>query len=446
MSARASIGRAWLREFLTYDLGSLKGPLGQASYGAAAFMAGLPHPALRSRAHGLLMRLHSAALSPRVDRAIAKRINRAVKARNDQPDSTSRLFQNVVEDAVNKFRADQNSQIGRLIGSRILVVKSSREGDRGVVVVDYQYVFPLLAGLFDLSRICERYDVVLEPSWAGACAPEILLFSRLQRPVYVQTIEPRDKAFIDGLNTNIQTVPLAANWWVDDRHPLPGGGPRDIDVIMVAAWADIKRHWRVFRALADLRRRGRKLKVALVGYRYDRTREDIEELAAYFGIRDQVETHERISQPQVHALLCRSKVHVLWSRRECANRAIVEAMMADVPVIVREGLTFGYRYPYVNEQTGRFVPEAGLADAILTVIDTRASFSPREWVLQNMTCIHATRILEDNLKASRRQRGEPWTGNLVVKTSTLDTQLYYNPDDRRRFDSDYAFLESTIRR
>src|SRR5207344_1058889 len=103
------------------------------------------------------------------------------------------------------------------------------------------------------------------------------------------------------------------------------------------------------------------LKTVLVGYRYDRTREDIEGLAAHFGIKDQIETYERISQTEVSALLARSKVHVLWSRRECANRAIIEAMMADVPVIVRDGLTFGYRYPYINEQTGRFVPEARLA-------------------------------------------------------------------------------------
>ena len=31
-------------------------------------------------------------------------------------------------------------------------------------------------------------------------------------------------------------------------------------------------------------------------------------------------------------------------------------MLCDVPVIVREGLTFGFRYPYINDATGRFVP------------------------------------------------------------------------------------------
>ena len=167
---------------------------------------------------------------------------------------------------------------------------------------------------------------------------------------------------------------------------------------MVAAWGDIKRHWRVFRALAELKRRGRRLTMALVGYRYDRTRQEIEELASYFGVRDQITTYERISQEEVAALLWRSKIHVLWSRRECANRAIIEAMLADVPVIVRDGMTFGFRYPYINDQTGRFVPEAGLADAMLEMIDTRDRYSPREWVLANMTCEQATATLERHLR------------------------------------------------
>jgi hypothetical protein len=117
-----------------------------------------------------------------------------------------------------------------------------------------------------------------------------------------------------------------------------------------------------------------------------------------------------------------------------------------VPVIVRDGLTFGYRYPYINEHTGRFVPESGLADAIVEMIDSREQFSPREWILQHMTCVHATRALEQYLHKARAERGESWSGGLVVRTSTLNTQLYFNPSDRSLFDADYAFLESAIRR
>jgi hypothetical protein len=62
-----------------------------------------------------------------------------------------------------------------------------------------------------------------------------------------------------------------------------------------------------------------------------------------------------------------------------------------------------------------------------------------------MTCVHATRALEQSLRNAREERGEPWDAGLVVKASTLDSQRYFNPEDRSRFDADYAFLESAIR-
>jgi len=120
-------------------------------------------------------------------------------------------------------------------------------------------------------------------------------------------------------------------------------------------------------------------------------------------------------------------------------------MLADVPVIVRDGMRFGFRYPYINPQTGRFVKERDLADAMLEMIDRRDGYRPREWVLPNMTCEQATRTLETRLRERPRAPGEPWTEGLVAKTSTLDTQRYWNPSDRARFESDYQFLESRIR-
>jgi len=43
-----------------------------------------------------------------------------------------------------------------------------------------------------------------------------------------------------------------------------------------------------------------------------------------------------------------------------------------------------------------------------------------------------------------RAAGEPWTEGLVAKTSTLDTQRYWNPEDRARFAADYAFIQATL--
>ena len=446
MDVRLGLAQAALREHLTYDLGPFGAPVSAGLYAAARGLTSIGSPAHRARGYATLMRLHSAAWSATIDAKILDTIARAEhEERSGHATGLWALFRSAAAESARQFRAGSKPDPLRLVGSRLLVVKAARPNERGVLVVDYSYVFPALAGLFDLPSIADRYTIVLEPSWAGTCTPEILLYSRLDRPVFVETIEPRDRNLLPRLDMNLHAVPIAANWWVDHRIRPAQSTARDIDVAMVAAWADIKRHWRVFRALAELRRRGRRLSVALVGYQYDRTRADIEALASYFGIRDQVQTYERISQENVSALLWRSKIHVLWSRRECANRAIIEAMLADVPVIVREGMTFGFKYPYINEQTGRFVPESGLADAMLEMIETRDRFSPREWVLANMTCERATATLERQLCEQAMQDGEPWTEGLVAKTSTLDTQRYWNPDDAKQFEEDYRFLRSCVR-
>jgi hypothetical protein len=66
-------------------------------------------------------------------------------------------------------------------------------------------------------------------------------------------------------------------------------------------------------------------------------------------------------------------------------------------------------------------------------------------VLANMTGEQATATLERHLRERAVADGEPWTEGLVAKTSTLDAQRYWNPEDRARFDADYRFLESCRR-
>ena len=402
----------------------------------------------RSEAYKLLMRTHSGNFSTSIDRRIEEELRDATtRERRGESTGLWQAYDEAIAAAAATFRADAKPDPRRLIGSRILVVKRAHDRERGVIVVDYSYVFPLLPALFNLEAITQRYHLVLEPSWVGIGAPEVLLFTRMKTPVFVETFEPHDHRLIARLDANLRVLPMAANYWVDYRpivnQPVR---QRDIDVIMVAAWTAVKRHWRFFRALAALRKRGHRLRVALVGYAYDLSAADIRAQAAYFGVEDQIEFFERISQEDVSALLTRSKVHVLWSLRESSNRAIIEAMLADVPVIVREGLTYGCRYRHINSMTGRFVTEDDLADSILEMIEARGTYAPREWVLEHMTPQIATKMVEAGIADEARASGEPWSEGLTTKVSMLDTQRYWEPSDRERFAADYQFLEAMIRR
>ena len=430
-------------EFLWYDSLAARKIIGRALYTVVSIVRAAR--LRRVQAFQMLMRLHSFGFSRQLNDRIERDICQAHAAeRQGIRTGLWETYDVTIDTAVANYRRAPITKRLKLIGTRVLVVKAAKPQERGVLVVDYSYVFPLLAGLFNISKIADKYFIVLEPSWRGACAPEIMLYTRLDSPVFVETIEPYDHRLLASLKSNLHTIPTAANHWVDYRTAPVLNGIRDIDVIMVASWSRIKRHRRFFQALAELRRRGHRLRVALVGYRHDLSAADVMNYARYYGIHNQIELFERLSQSEVHALLWRSKVHVLWSRTECANRAIIEAMLADVPVIVREGLTYGYRYPYINPQTGRFADEGTLPDAILETLDKKGAYNPRDWVLEHMTCRQATMTMEATIRARATELGERWSEGLVLRTSGLDTQRYWDPADRERFEKDYVFLESAL--
>jgi glycosyltransferase involved in cell wall biosynthesis len=334
----------------------------------------------------------------------------------------------------------------KLLGSIALVLKSPRADEKGVLLLQYSYTFPLFARRFDLQKVASRYHIVLEPDWSGFCDPNILLYSRYPFPVFVQAFEPRDAQFITNLRSNLVVVPTSTNWWVDHRlfRPLPGA-EKAFDLVMVAAWGAYKRHHRFFRALGRLKRKGYRARALLLGYPVGLTKEDLYREAAYYGITDQLEFHEWVPYEKVNEFVNRAKVNIIWSRKEGVNRAIIEGMFAGVPCLVREGFNYGYHYPYINAQTGCFAAEDRLPERLLWMIENYQRFNPREWVAANMTCQRSTEILAGVIAKSAAAQGEPWTGGLAVKVNKLHNMDYWEPEDARRFEPDYQFLRSAIR-
>jgi glycosyltransferase involved in cell wall biosynthesis len=213
---------------------------------------------------------------------------------------------------------------------------------------------------------------------------------------------------------------------------------------MVAAWAPYKRHHRFFAGLSKLRRQGMRPRVLLLGYPVGFTKDDILKQASYYGVDDQLEIREWVPYDQVGEQVSRAKVNVIWSRKEGVNRAIIEAMFADVPCILRKGFNYGYEYPYMNEQTGRFATEEGLPETIRWMLEHHEQFSPRAWVMANMTCQKATETLADVIRRTAAANGERWTEGLAVKVNKLHGMDYWEASDRQRFEGDYDFLRSLV--
>jgi glycosyltransferase involved in cell wall biosynthesis len=267
--------------------------------------------------------------------------------------------------------------------------------------------------------------------------------------VFIQTTEPEEQRFLRSLSANLVPVSVGGNWWVDHRaiRPLPDIG-KDVDVAMVAAWSGYKRHAQFFAALSKMHRRGVTLKVLLLGYATPGSDMDlaaINQLATAYGISSMLEIQDSIPPDAVNAQLNRCKVHVLWSRKEGYNRALIEAMLAGVPCILREGHNFGYPYPYINPSTGCFANEHDLPDKLSYMVKHYHQFQPREWVLENMSAQRATAVLSATLKDHALATGEQWTADLVVKTVQLNKMKYWNSADELRFIDDYERILSMRR-
>ncbi|WP_179959370.1 glycosyltransferase [Marinobacter changyiensis] len=324
----------------------------------------------------------------------------------------------------------------------VIILKAATATEKGVLLVKYSYYFSLLFKLFDVEELARHYHLVLEPSWAGYADPGILCYAHLREPVFVMTYEGRDRDFIQRLGANLVPVDIGPSWWVDHRmfRPLPEIAKR-FDLIMVAAWDPFKRHHALFRALRQLARRGRPIQVALAGYSTTTNAERILELADYYGVRSSLTIFDKVPPNQVADLFRQSRLNLLWSRFEGNNRAIIEGMFCDVPVIVRAGHNYGEHYFYINDETGRFATEAELPDTIMAMLDQAERFEPRAFVGEWLSCERATEVLAGVIA----EHDPNWQGELAIKVNELDGMRYAETDASARFEADYRFLISMVR-
>jgi glycosyltransferase involved in cell wall biosynthesis len=434
-----------LAEYLLYDSTVFRAGLGVAGGAAGDLLWRLGK---RGRGFGLLAKVHRAGWSGLADRRTEALVAAAGQARAaGKPHPLLDVYREFVATVP---RCDKTSKYfdhpDWLLHGSSLVLKSPGPGERGVLMLYYSYVYPLFQKFYDMEAVGRRYHLVLEPSWSGFCDLNILCYQLLDQPVFVGTLEPRDFDLFRKAGGNLIPVRFGNNYWVDDRVFRDGGtADKDIDVLVVSGWGWYKRHWALFAALRRMVRKGRRPRVTLVGYPLGLTRDDILAQADHYGVRDLLDIHEWLKPPEVAGFLNRAKVMVLWSRKEGSNRSIIESLFADTPIILRAGHNYGYEYPYVNPQTGRFADERTLADVLGEMLDNPAAFAPREWALKHMTCQQTTATLNDAIKAKALELGENWTADIAVKTNDLNGLCYWNPADRERFAADYDELRSLLR-
>jgi glycosyltransferase involved in cell wall biosynthesis len=318
-------------------------------------------------------------------------------------------------------------------------------GERGILMIKYSESILAMPAVFDLGGLAMRYMMVIEPSSWGYQDARFFLYLGSDLDVLVASPRQADYDFIAELQTNLIPVRVGAGEWGDPSVFCPREKAKEAsyDAVMVAAWDPLKRHEVFFRAAAQLKReRGRALRIALIGYNIGWTRAEIERLLRQYGLENDCTLREDIPHEEVARILADSKMSLLLSQREGANKAIYESMFCDTPVIVYRHQC-GVNLDHVNARTGMLADDEELAEAIVYVLDHPEAFEPRQWAMKNAGYANATRKVNATLAELARRRGLPWTRDIVAKRNAPNLK-YAEPGVYKEFAEEYERLSDFL--
>jgi glycosyltransferase involved in cell wall biosynthesis len=212
---------------------------------------------------------------------------------------------------------------------------------------------------------------------------------------------------------------------------------------MVSAWDPLKRHEVFFRAAARRKQNGeRALRFALIGYQMGWTREPIEKLLRQYDLERDCDLYEMIPHAQVARIVAASKVSLLLSHREGANRAIYESMFCDTPIVVYRHQC-GVNLDHVNARTGLLADDDELGTAINYVLEHPEEFDPRQWALENAGYRNATNAINAALRQMSERRGLAWTKDIVAKKSAPELR-YAEAGRYQEFAAEYESLQKYL--
>ncbi|MDY6844705.1 MAG: hypothetical protein SVW57_11490, partial [Thermodesulfobacteriota bacterium] len=183
---------------------------------------------------------------------------------------------------------------------RLIILSPPEKEKKGVLLVKFTIYFVYLSHVFDLEKLFKDYILVLEPSFCGYFNPAILCLMGLDAPIIIQASEEVDYEFIQGLGTNLIPIGIGANYWVDNTKFFPiDRTKKQYDIIMVALWADFKRHYHLFQALSKCKNRD-DIRVCLVGMPWPASLNDIRDLARHYKVDQCIQYFENISQAKIN--------------------------------------------------------------------------------------------------------------------------------------------------
>ena len=306
----------------------------------------------------------------------------------------------------------QRDLASRTMNRSIILKSPTVDGEKGVLYVSFEHNWLRLIEHYDLPRLLQDYLLVGASSSSPPDFPTHWALAHIgPDPVFLQISNPSDMEIHQRFHHNICPVPIMASDWINPEfyQPRPNH-QREIDILMVAGWSSLKRHWLLFRALRKMRR---DLRVVLVGQDSEgRTGDDVWREAKAFGVADRIEMIRDATIEMVTEHQCNSKTSVVLSAREGSSVVVTESFFADAPVAMMHNAHVGSR-AYINGQTGILLRSETMAAQLSQLIEQHTSYSPRAWAMAKITCFHSTKTLNLLLRRYSDERRYPWNREIV---------------------------------
>jgi glycosyltransferase involved in cell wall biosynthesis len=326
--------------------------------------------------------------------------------------------------------------------SRALILKRPRAGgEKGVLFLAFEFLWMRLFRYANLGALSRDYDLVLSPTWSPPHDLAFFIANRLW-PGELFTILSNfdDAGAFESVYRNVHPIPLLASSWVDPRAiGADGEAEKQYDFVMLANFAEYKRHFALFRALARMQR---STKVLLLGVPWaGRSRETLERDAELLGVREQVVIKEGLYGDAMFRELRLAKVSVVLSLLEGSCVAVTESLFAGLPVGVLKNARIGSK-AFINSSTGRLLNEGSLASELADFAAHYRNYEPRKWALEaGIGCQESSKVLNEHLKKAADPRGLPWTADIVSMHWRPDPR-YVCPDDEEAMREEYATFGS----
>jgi Glycosyl transferases group 1 len=423
---------------------SLLAPLGRASLEVRDRL--INSPTVRSVLRGFL-RLRARQPDGDDPQALARAIEHLCAAARLAP--TSAMMERIEDQILRRIQKLDTTRLewGRLLPNfdrRILekaeILKPHvSEREKGVLFIYFGDQWVRLLGLSNLDELARSYTLVLAQSWSPPHDLINYAFPKTyQDTVFSLISNIRDAATLPRLSKNYRVVPLYSSSWVnpDFFRPLPFP-ERDIDIVMVANFGRVKRHFAFFKALREM---PSGLNVLLIGQDQDgRSSDAIYKEAKHYNVHNKIRIMKDVPYRGVAEALCRSRVSLILSRREGACVVIAESLFANTPVGMLEDAHIGSR-AFINESTGYLFDHGDLSGQLRSFLARADQYSAREWAERNISCHRSTAILNEAIRSHMLEIGQEWTRDIAPICVCPDPRLVF-PEDRVRMQAARADLK-----